>query len=157
MTALELFEAAVRRIMSFARYYGTYEATVQGQNDDDTVAVLPDDPSIRGDGLDKVPIRHGLPGVTVRVATGARCLLGFDNGDPKRPYVSLWAAGSVEEIRFGSGALQVARVGDPVAVSLPPLSAIGTLNGSPFAATLAIGTQIMGSIAEGSPRLKAGS
>jgi hypothetical protein len=153
---LEKLRTLVLRWLDFTRYYGVYEASIQGQADDDTVDVLPDDPKLRGDGLQRVPIRHGLPGVTVRVAEGSRCLLGFENGDPSKPYVSLWAAGSVTEIRFGGGTIGVARVGDPVACSLPVLSAIGTLNGSPFAATLAVGTQIHGAIGSGSQKVLAG-
>lgn len=138
------------------RYYGTYACVVQSQAADDTVDVLPDDDLIRGAGLSAVPILHGVPGCRVRVAAGARCLLGFRGGSPTEPYVSLWEAGSVISLHFGGGSLAAARVGDPCSVSLPILSAIGTLNGSPFAASLAIATQIYGVIGSGAQKVFAG-
>ena len=59
-----------------------YPARVVSQGDDGTVSVKPDTTRF-GPGLDMVPIR-GLPGVTARVKPGARVMLCFEEGDPRR-------------------------------------------------------------------------
>lgn len=74
-----------------------YPATVAAQGDDGSVDLRPDD-ARWGQGLAAVPVRHGLPGVTVRVRVGARVLLGFEAGDVRRPYCSLWEPGSLEAL-----------------------------------------------------------
>lgn len=70
-----------------------YPATVRAQNGD-TVDLDPDDASIKAGGLQGVPLRHGLPGVTLELDVGRRpkVLLGFEGGDPTRPYAALWSA-----------------------------------------------------------------
>lgn len=120
-----------------------YPATVVSQGDDGTVDIRPDSRRF-GVGLAMVPIRHGLPGVSVRVRVGARVLLGFEGGDPQRPYCALWEAGGLEsltveasvEVRVDAPAIiwgeegdarPVARAGDLIEVYLPavpPLPAI---------------------------------
>lgn len=120
-----------------------YPATVAAQGEDGAVDLRPDD-ARWGQGLAAVPIRHGLPGVTARVKVGARVLLGFEGGDVRRPYCSLWEPGSLEaltieasvsvrvdapEIIWGEegDARPVARAGDLIEVYLPavpPLPAI---------------------------------
>lgn len=74
-----------------------YPATVVSQGDDDTVDLKPDSRRF-GVGLAMVPIRHGIPGVSVRVRPGARVLLAFEGGDPQRPFCSLWEAGGLESL-----------------------------------------------------------
>lgn len=89
-----------------------YPARVVQQRDDGTLDLQPESdavPSCQG-----VPIRHGLPGVTVTVAAGERVLLGYEGGDPSRPYAALWTAGSVTTIKINGGNLRVAREGDDV-------------------------------------------
>lgn len=89
-----------------------YPARVVQQRDDGTLDLTPESsavPSCQG-----VPIRHGLPGVTVTVAAGERVLLGYEGGDPSRPYAALWTAGSVTTIKINGGTLRVAREGDDV-------------------------------------------
>jgi hypothetical protein len=58
------------------------------------VDILADDPSVRGNGITRVPIRHGVPGVTVTVPSGGRVMLFFEDGDPKKPAAALWPDGS---------------------------------------------------------------
>jgi hypothetical protein len=74
-----------------------YDATVAAMNDDGTVDIKTDVARF-GAGLSRVPIRHGLPGVSVRVARGARVRLGFAGGDVQQPFVALWDPGSLEEL-----------------------------------------------------------
>lgn len=89
-----------------------YPCRVVQQRADGTLDLEPESstvPSCQG-----VPIRHGLPGVTVEVAAGERVLLGYEGGDPSRPFAALWTAGSVTKITINGGNLRVAREGDDV-------------------------------------------
>lgn len=67
----------------------TYAGIVTSQNADGTVEVKIDD------GKDvhsqsKVPLRHGIHGVTrLDLAPQAQVVLGFDDGDPQKPYAAL--------------------------------------------------------------------
>lgn len=91
-----------------------YPARVVAQSADKTrLDLQPDD--VRIPPCAGVPIRHGLPGVTVTVTAGARVLLGYAGGDPAQPYAALWEAGSVVSISVNGGSTRVARVGDTVA------------------------------------------
>lgn len=74
-----------------------YPGRVVSQGDDGTLDIKPDAVKL-GAGLAMVPIRHGLPGVTVRVRPGARVLLGFEGGDITRPFAALWEAGGLDSI-----------------------------------------------------------
>lgn len=140
-------------------YLRSYESTVESQNDDGTVDLLPDSDAIRGTGLQSVPIYHGLPGVTVRVVPGARVLLQFVGGDPAKPYASLWRSGDIEEISFNGGQAPVARQGDAVAVYWPAtLNFTGAIVGTPsgtITGVLTVGTQSAGIIQTGASKVKA--
>lgn len=81
-----LFKASVPRL----DYFTLYAAKVITQSDD-LFDLLPDDPRIPSMG--GVPIRHGLPGVTIKVPPGSTVLVGWENGDPSRPYCALWQGG----------------------------------------------------------------
>jgi hypothetical protein len=100
-------ERLIRWVMRDAFYLGQFTCQVISQAADGTLDLMPDDSRLRAQGLQSVPIRHGLPGTTVRVASGARVLLGFDGGDPRQPYAALWHEGAVLEVAIG-GALPVA-------------------------------------------------
>ena len=110
----------IRWVMRDTRYLGTYVCTVQGQTGN-LLDLLPDDPAIAGKGLSGVPIKHGLPGCEVRVRTGARVLLAFENnGDPTKPYAALWSEGDVVSVEFTGGlSAPVARASDTVYIVLP--------------------------------------
>lgn len=100
-------ERLIRWVTRDAFYLGQFTCQVISQAGDGTLDLLPDDLRLRAQGLQSVPIRHGLPGVTVKVTPGARVLLGFDGGDPRQPYAALWHEGSVLEVAIG-GTLPVA-------------------------------------------------
>lgn len=87
--------AVVRQLTGHTDFHAVYLAEVRGQNDDLTVELRPESPRL-GD-FSRVPLR-GLPGVQVKVKKGARVLLGFENGDPTRPYASAFSADSLQEI-----------------------------------------------------------
>src|SRR5690349_8822183 len=88
-------ERIVRAIVGDTRYLRQYPCRVQAQ-DGMTVDLLPDDADMRGPGgLQGVPLRVGLPGFTVQLKLGTRVLLGYDEGNPSKPYASLFDPGSV--------------------------------------------------------------
>ena len=93
-----IFARLVRAIMRDTLYHAQYICTVQSQDADGNLDLLPDDERIRGTGLSRVPIRYGIPGVTARVVAGARVTLAFEAGDPSRPFAALWDPGVIEEI-----------------------------------------------------------
>jgi hypothetical protein len=112
--------AIVRHLTAHIDYFALYPAKLVSQNDDGTLELKPDDSRLPG--LSKVPIRYGIPGVTVKVASGARVLVGFEGGDPAAPVATLWESGSVTEltidatsdIKVNGGSAAVAREGDSV-------------------------------------------
>lgn len=89
-----------------------YPCTVVAQRADKTLDLQPDDarvPACAG-----VPIRHGLPGVTVTVPVGGRVLLGYAGGNPALPYASLWESGTVTAISINGSTTKAARDGEAV-------------------------------------------
>lgn len=155
MTPKERLTRIIRSVMRGTLYHATFDCSVERQHDDDTLDLLPDDKRVRDRGLTGVPIRHGLPGVRVRVAVGSRVLLGFENGDPRRPYAALWQRGSIEEIAFDGGSSPIARAGDGVRVIWPSISVTGTVPGGTITGTLSIGTVTAGVIEQGNPNFLA--
>lgn len=116
------FEALVKRFTSRLDYCALYACRVVAQNADGSLELQPDDarmPSLSG-----VPIRHGLPGVTVTVAAGSRVLLGFEDASPSRPFAALWDASSVTEIKFNGGTKSIARVDDAVEITITPANVV---------------------------------
>lgn len=102
----------VRAEMAPLPYFARYECRVVVQNADGTLELMPDDPKIPG--LSGVRIYSGIPGVTVTVSPGARCLLEFAGGDPSRPIVTGWEPGDAVTLSFNGGDQKVARVDDTV-------------------------------------------
>lgn len=151
-------EAIIERLTADRIYLAKHSSVVELQHGDDTVDLTPDNVKLRGRGISNVPIRHGLPGVRVRVKQGSRCLLGFEGGNPDKPYASLWDASSVEQILFNGGTAGVARVGDIVQCYWPAMIDVlsGNLAGAPFAATLIVTSPAVGIITTGSARVNVG-
>lgn len=90
-----ILSAAVRRAAERAiNYSQIYPSKIVQQDPDGTVHLMPDDERVRGNGLTKVPLRHGLPGLTVKVVPGQRAALFFEDGDPQKPACGLWPDGS---------------------------------------------------------------
>lgn len=74
-------------------FNASYSATVVGQNDDGpegtlggTLQIIPDDPMLRGGGMDRVPMRL-LQGYAVRVPEGSRVTIRFDQKNGNKPFV----------------------------------------------------------------------
>jgi len=104
-----IIEAVVgRRLAYHALWPATVAAQVVGQ-----LELVPDDAELKGLGLGNIRIRHGEPGYATEVPPGSRCLIGFEAGDPKRPYVAQWLANtSVTSITFENGIQDIARTND---------------------------------------------
>ena len=151
----------IRWVMRDVRYHRMYPSTVQSQSSDgSTVDLLPDDPTIKGDGLQTVPLRHSLPGVVVKVPVGARIMLGFQDGSPGKPYAALWEPGQIESISFGGGTQPIARVGDaavvywPVSMEIIGAVAAGVPTGA-LTGTITIATTASAVIQSGNDKLTA--
>lgn len=153
----EPLERFIRWVMRDTKFHALYPCTVERQDANGLLELTPDDASIRGTGLAAVPIRHGLPGFTVKVKSGARLLLGFEAGDPRRPYAALWEPGAVEEISFDGGDKPVARSFDTASVFFPPNLLItgGLVGAFPFTGTITITSPGVALIAETGSRTKA--
>lgn len=132
----DLFASLVERlVLPRLDPLALYPARVVSQQDDGTVDVKPDDGRF-GPGLSRVPVRHGLPGVSVRVRQGARVLVGFDEGEIDKPFAALWEPGGLEQLTIEASvkvivkapqvflgdetdARPIARAGDLIEVYLP--------------------------------------
>lgn len=117
----------IRRVTGRLDYQAFHPGTVRAQDGSGRLDIELDRPTTMPP-LTGVPIRHGLPGVTVRVAAGARVLVTWERGDPARPVAALWEPGSVTDIVVNGGSRKAARDGDPTgsgtisvaASSVPP-------------------------------------
>lgn len=156
-TAAKAFLSTIRSAMAYA---GVYRAIVVAQNGDGTLQLQPDDDRIAGAGLDKVPMRHGLPGWVAKVQPGAVVRVGFEGNDPSIPYASLWDEGQgskVTSVEYKPGGVSapVCRIGDIVGIQLPiSLPIAGTLDGVEFVGTIIVTTELQGVIqGPGNPKL----
>lgn len=162
-----LFDLVDARTSRFD-YGALYAATVKSQAADGSVGITFDDP--RFPPADGIPLRLGLPGVTVKVSAGARVLVGFENQDPSRPRATLWEVSGLLELHvdpsvvtvFNGGTANVGRVGDTVRVTLTAAEVAHILSagsGSPCtldpSTILAGGLQVTGTITSGTTKVKA--
>lgn len=81
------FIAMVRAAVPHIDYLALYRATVLAQSGN-SVDVQPEDQRIPQ--MTSVPLRHGLPAVSLQVAPGSTVLIGWMNADPLKPYAALW-------------------------------------------------------------------
>ena len=93
--------ALVRDLLSGTDYHALYPCEVVSQNEDDSLELKSE--SSRLPSLSNVKIRIGIPGARARLAPGARVLVGFENGDPKRPYAGLWESATLLELVINGG------------------------------------------------------
>lgn len=116
--ALDALRALVERwVGPRLDHLALYPCTVIAQRASGGLDLQPDSPRVPP--CADVPIRHGLPGVTVTVPSGGRVLLGYEGGNPDLPYAALWASGDVTAIRVGGGTAKASRVGHAVRVTIP--------------------------------------
>jgi hypothetical protein len=96
------------------RYSARYQCRVVSQNGDGTLELIPDDTQIPG--LSGVPIYCGIPGATVQVSPGARCLLEFAGGNPSKPCVTGWEPGAAAQIDLSTTGLLNVNAGGVAAI-----------------------------------------
>jgi len=75
-------------------YSRLYPSKVIRQSGDGSLEILPDAEEMRGNGLTGVPLRLGIPGLSVRLPPGGVVLLFFESGDPKLPACGLMPGSS---------------------------------------------------------------
>lgn len=151
-TAMAAVLGSVRRLIE---YQGLYRAKVVAQNADGTLQLSPEDQRLAGSGLDKVRIRHGLPGYKVKVPSGTYVRVGFDGGDPEKPFAALWDEGDVTEVAFDGGTRPVARVGDSVTLFFSPGTPVpftGIYLGNSISGALTLTSPAYGVIGTGNPK-----
>jgi len=66
----------------------------------------------------RVPLRLFLPGAYVKVRSGSRVLLGFEEADPARPVAYLWEAGAVLVVEVRTAGGRRVRLDDEAGVTL---------------------------------------
>lgn len=100
--------AICRQEMAGIDFYGLYDSKVEKQSaDGTTVDVTPADKRLPG--LQRVPLRLGLPNCTVQFSPGAIVRLGWDRGDPRYPYAALFNGGeSVTKLVVGTQLAEIA-------------------------------------------------
>lgn len=132
-------------------YCALYPAKVNAQNADGTLEVTPEAAKIPK--LSKVPLRLGLPGVTVKVSSGARVLLGFENGNSTKPFGALWDTSSFVEMRFNGGTIPVAKEGSVTAGHTHAFTLTAPPGGGPVTGSIASMTDSI-AVGQGSQTIK---
>lgn len=116
-------------------YFAFYACTVKAQSADLSTVDLnpPTDLPLIG-GLQRVSLRHGLPGCKVKVPTNTNVMLGWDRGDPQFPFAALWTGGTdVTRLQLG-GNTDAARKNDPIShgtiqITFTPATGTGVATG----------------------------
>lgn len=168
--ALERF---IRWVMRDVTYHRRYSASIERDRGDGTFDLIPDDPAMRGTGLQAVPDRVGIAGTGAQVQPGTRCVFAFADADPSKPWIVVWeyAQGSAV-VSLDGGQAQVARKGDLVDVLLStPTPVAGIVQGTvlppqpgpppfplpptPFTGTATLSGPVRAVIVGGAPRVTA--
>lgn len=92
-----LLERASRKGDYSGKYPGKAVAYSAGQAD-----LVPDDERVRGiGGTSRVPVRIGVPGLTLETVSGSRrAAVSFEGNDPKRPVIAEWEQGG--QLKIGT-------------------------------------------------------
>jgi len=173
MSAKGTLARFIRWVMRDVTYQRRYSATIERDRGDGTFDLMPDDPAMRGTGLQAVPGRVGVAGAEVRVEPGTRCVFAFADADPAKPCIVAWeyAQGSAV-VSLGGGQAQVARKVDLVDVLLStPTPVAGIVQGTvlppqpgpppfplpptPFTGTATLSGPVRAVIVGGAPRVTA--
>ncbi|MDO9016682.1 MAG: hypothetical protein Q8S73_37890 [Deltaproteobacteria bacterium] len=119
-TAGRLWAAFVAVVLRITRRFdrtGSYAARVVAQNADGTLDLQPDD--ARRPSCQRVPYRT-LPGLAVEIPAGARVSYTYEDGDPRRPLVTLWEPSTAAgKWTLYGGTHPAARQGHAVQVTIP--------------------------------------
>jgi len=93
-------ERFIRSVMLPSEYSATFGCAVQAQNSDGTLDVLPDDSRLPAHS--RVKVKWGAPGFVAAMTPGARCLLAFEGGDPRKPTIVGFEFGNFSQLRLGA-------------------------------------------------------
>lgn len=101
--------AIVRGMLPGVDYLGLYRATVvresiRGDNSM-IVDVLPDD--LRIPSMSAVRLKLGLPATTVQIVPGAHVGIGWEGGDPTKPFATTWDGGEADATQMTINAIQM--------------------------------------------------
>lgn len=106
---------------------------------------------------------HGMQGLKEVCRPGSIVLVGFQGGDPGKPFVAHFLEAqpleaeidAEDEIRVGADATRGgARLNDSVVQLLPPAMFTGTIGGSPATGMVVWAGQAMGNISTASAKVK---
>ncbi len=94
--ASKMVEAMRRANKTAILYSQAYHGKIVKQDSaSGELDVFPDDDRLKGTGgFTRVPMRHGIPGLTVKVKPGESINLMFENGDPAKPIATMHHDGS---------------------------------------------------------------
>lgn len=162
--------AIVRGVTQRLDFMASYRARVVSQNEDLSLELICDDQRLPR--MSRVPLRLGIPGITVKVAPGAYVLVGFEGGSPEAPRAELWESASVTELVLTTTSKvtinapvvnlgdesgdPVARVGDVARGVIDAATPVtGFLNGQPFVGNLTIVTPVYSVIESGTTKTRA--
>ncbi len=95
----------IRNAVTPVDYFAFYSARVITQDSDLTLQLQPDDSRLPG--MAKVPIRLGIPNATAQVQAGSRGLVGFENGDPSKPFWGPWDTSTLTLLDIGGTGSQL--------------------------------------------------
>ena len=116
------------------KYHAPRAARVAAQHDDDSLDCVFDSGS-EFPHMTRVPLYKFTPGVTQKVAVGARVLVWFSDGDPSKPFVFGFGDGTTTEVPVADGGTLVFSPGSGgAALSFvqpgvtPPPPGAGTVN-----------------------------
>ena len=142
-------DAVVRRALRRVDYLAHYPARVVSQSAAGLLDLVPDDPRVPP--CSGVPIRYGLPGVTVTVPAGERVTLTYEGGDPSKPVACLWTAGAVTRITVNGATARAAREGDDVTKTAGMATWMSSVSSALGILTV---PSVVGTISEGSDALR---
>lgn len=146
---LAAFERLLGRLTRRVDYLGLYPARVVAQRADGTLDLVPDSPRVAP--CQGVPYRT-LRGLSVEVSAGARVLLGYEGGEPSRPYALAWEIGDATSVRVNGGTRSAARDGDSVSVTIPAGAVLVSSPGGPIPSPAPI--TLSGTITSGTAALR---
>lgn len=156
------FYQLAREALRGVDYLAAYPCKVRVQRSDGTLDVEPD--SQRIPPMTGVRYRGPCQGAKLSVAPNTRALLGFEGGDPRYPFISLWDMGdgdkSVARVddQVNCGTLTLVVTGGAMAPAVLSGSYQSPLGGDPLVIASGVAIPLRGKIITGSPHiaLKAG-
>lgn len=107
------FAALTRAVMSKVDFFALYPCKVLKQNSDGTLELKPENSKLPG--FSQVPIRYTVPGMRVELTGkdlgGCRALVGFDGGDPRKPFVAHFVGPDLTTLDVGHNPVDYAMRG----------------------------------------------